>query len=124
MVLLSVGVLGLQALSVTAIRANAQARTQTVQSAALSEVMETAIFSLRFGADADDITPGTSCSSGDLGETCVTVAEVTALSSVTQRVFSVVSTLTPQDGGNPVTLSSVIYVPVAPGGGSDPGGSQ
>lgn len=118
MILLAVGVLGLQALSVTAIRSTGQARLQTSLSTSLAGTMESNLYRLRYATAAGAITPGTSCTTGELGETCTTISEVASLSSGTQKVFSVNSVLKPVREHAPITMSSVIYVPIASGGGT------
>jgi prepilin-type N-terminal cleavage/methylation domain-containing protein len=117
MIILATGVVGLQALGVTAIRANAEAGRQTTTTSWMNGSLEEALFAVRFASDPTQVATGTSCEEGELGRLCTTVTrEVT---EPAYHVFSVEVVFEPAFRSafgldQPTSVTSTAYVPVPP----------
>jgi prepilin-type N-terminal cleavage/methylation domain-containing protein len=115
MVLLSVGVVGLQALSIVAIRANHEAGRQTTYVTWLNSQLEETLYSVRYAPDPTQVATGTTCEDGEHGTLCTTVArEVT---EDTYQVFTVTIVFEPDFNSSfgldaPLTVASPAFVPV------------
>jgi len=122
MVILATGVVGLQALGITAIRANAEAGRQTTTTSWMNGRLEEALYAVRFASDPTQVTPGTSCEEGEHGRLCTTI--VREITDPDFHVFTVGVVFEPSfrsafglDQPTTVTSSAYVPVPLPPPGG-------